>query len=135
MYIRNPSILRWYARIGLALLVLAFVAELVQAQPGGGGGQPALPAFDEPKFRDRVWESGGPRINAADGGKIIVAVEIRGNRTVSEHRILSHMQTRTDRAFDSKQLEADIRELWRTELFESIKPATYDAEGGVVVVL
>jgi len=135
MYIRNPSILRWYARIGLALLMLAFVADMVQAQPGGGGGQPALPAFDEPKFRDRVWESGGPRINAADGGKVIVAVEIRGNRTVSEHRILSHMQTRIDRAFDSKQLEADIRELWRTELFESIKPATYDAEGGVVVVL
>lgn len=134
MYVRNSSILRWLARIGFALLVLASIAELVQAQPGGGG-QPALPAFDEPKFRDRVWESGGPRINPADGGKVIVAVEVRGNRTVSEHRILSHMQTRTDRAFDSKQLEADIRELWRTELFESIKPSTYESNGGVVVVL
>jgi outer membrane protein insertion porin family len=135
MYIRNPSILRWYARMGLTLLVLACAGKIVWAQPGGGGGQPALPAFDEPKFRDRVWESGGPRIKPSDGGKIILGVEIRGNRTVSEHRILSHMQTRVDRAFDSKQLEADIRELWRTELFESIKPSTNELDGGVVVVL
>lgn len=135
MHIGRIQSLRLVAWMGAVWLISLASASVVWGQPGGGGGQPALPAFDEPNFRDRVWESGGPRIKPTDGGKVIIGVEIRGNKTVSEHRILSHMQTRQDRTFDSKQLEADIRELWRTELFESIRPSTRDVEGGIVVVL
>lgn len=137
MLIGNHRSLQFAMIFGFAAMMFNSLATVTYAQPGGGGGagQAGLPAFEEPNFREKVWESGGPRIKPTDGGKVIVGVEIRGNKTVSEHRILSHMQTREDRTFDGKQLEADIRELWRTELFESIRPSTREVEGGIIVVL
>lgn len=106
-----------------------------QARAQGGPSQDAAPAFSEPKFRDKMWEAGGPRLNQIETGKLIVAVEIIGNKKISQHKITSHMQTRPDRSFDPKQLEADVRELYRTELFARVETSVRETNEGVIVTV
>lgn len=91
--------------------------------------------FEERRFSDRVWESGGPRLNQKHNGKLVTGIEIVGNETVSEHKVLSHMQTRQDRVFDEKQLQLDIHELYRTELFRHIRSEIVEQSAGVLVRL
>lgn len=123
----------------LLLLFVAWISStsLVNAQGmgGPGGGQDNAPAFIDPKFRDRMWEAGGPRLSGLNSGQLVLGVEVVGNNAVSSHKILSHMQTREDRNFDEKQLQADIHELYRTDLFRKITPSIRQEKGGVVVVL
>ena len=102
---------------------------------GGGGGGGGAPAIEDPKFRDRMWQAGGPRLSGVSGGKLVVGMEIVGNRSISQHKILSHMQTRVDRNFDEQQLQRDLHELYRTELFRKITPTIREVDGGVVVRL
>lgn len=99
----------------------------------GSPGDQGIPAFSEKKFADRVWEMGGPRTNQIHNGKMVLNIEILGNETVSQSKILSHMQTRQDRAFDEKQLQLDIAELHRTDLFSDIRPELVEYKEGVVV--
>lgn len=122
----------------LASLLVLTTQALVSAQGmQGGGGDPNAgnPAIQEPRFRDKMWEAGGPRLSGVNNGKLVTAIEITGNVAVSQHKILSHMQTRADRNFDEKQLQADLHELYRTELFRKITPTIRDVDGGVVVRL
>jgi outer membrane protein insertion porin family len=100
-----------------------------------GPGQNAAPMFEEPKFRERMWEAGGPRLQGLHNGKLVLAVEIVGNQSVSKHKIQSHMQTRQDRHYDEKQLQMDIRELYRTDLFRLIVPEIVENQHGVIVRL
>jgi outer membrane protein insertion porin family len=106
---------------------------LASAARSQGPGDQGLPAFQERKFSDRLWETGGPRTNQIHDGKMVTRVEIVGNQTVSQHRILSHMQTRQDRSFDDKQLTLDIAELHRTDLFQKITTDIVESRDGVVV--
>jgi outer membrane protein insertion porin family len=121
----------------VSLCVPLFTGKALAQGPGGGGGDPSAgaPAFNDPKFRDRVWEMGGPRFSEIGNGKLIVGMEIVGNQSISDHKILSYMQTRADRRFDEKQLMADIHELYRTELFRKVTPSLRTVESGVIVKL
>jgi outer membrane protein insertion porin family len=104
----------------------------------GGGGMPGAgntPFFDEPSFRDRLFEAGGPQIADSKSGKMITAVVIEGNRSVSEHKILSHMQSRVDRTYDRDTFNRDIGELYRTGLFDKIEPFFQETAEGVVIRL
>ncbi|MFO1062911.1 MAG: POTRA domain-containing protein [Pirellulales bacterium] len=129
----------WKSMTLAAALVVGMLttseSALLRAQPGVGSSPDATPAFSDPNFRDRMWESGGPRLSQIDTGKMVVGVEIVGNRSVSQHKILSHMQTRQDRMYDEKQLQADIRELYRTDLFRKVTPFVREVQDGVVVRL
>lgn len=137
---RHRQFARCITQLGLVLVAGAFVLcnpSAIQAQPPGGGGGPpnAAPAFNDPKFRDRVWEAGGPRLNGLKDGKLVKGIQILGNQTVSQHEILSHMQTRMDRVYDERQLQADIHELYRTDLFKTIRFFTAPFEDGMVLRL
>jgi outer membrane protein insertion porin family len=125
--------------LGICAVWTCPVTALAQMGAGGGGGpgagQGGAPAFEDPKFRDRVWEAGGPRMSGLHTGKLVKAVQIVGNQSVSKSKILSHMQTRQDRTFDEKQLWSDIHELYRTDLFRKITPLVSDYADGVVVKL
>ena len=105
---------------------------------GGGGGGPGggnTPVFNEPSFRDRVMEAGGPQISDPKSGQLILSVTIKGNRSVSEHKVLSHMQSRTDRTYDKDTFSRDIGELYRTGLFEKIEPSFQETAEGVHIQL
>lgn len=135
----NHKSLKYLRFCFAVLVVLLFCESLLLAQgPGAGGGggpQGAAPAFEDPKFRDRVWEAGGPRLSALNTGKLVKGIQIVGNSSISSHKILSHMQTRQDRHYDEKQLQADIRELYRTDLFRLITPSLGEYQDGVIVRL
>lgn len=120
-----------YAAMLIGLLLCSGAA----AQTPGGAGDAGAPVFEEPKFSDRVWESGGPRVNQRHNGKMVLGIQIEGNETISQHKILSHMQTRQDRMFDEKQLQLDIHELYRTDLFRQIKSDIIEYPDGIVVRL
>ncbi len=128
-----------YILVAVSFFLITHVTQsdigLAQGPGGGGGGPGGAPAIEDPKFRDRMWKAGGPRLGGASSGKLVVGMEIVGNRSISQHKILSHMQTRVDRNFDDKQLQADLHELYRTELFRKITPTVRDVEGGVIVRL
>lgn len=131
------DLLRLCCLVGLCIAFTADVQLMGQGPGGDGGpgGQGGAPAFADPKFRDRVWEEGGPRISGLHEGKLVKGVQIIGNQSVSKSKILSHMQTRLDRTFDEKQLWSDIHELYRTDLFRKITPLVSEFEDGVVVRL
>lgn len=117
-------------QVGMMVFLLALCWNGVVAWgQGGGGAGNQLPAFDDPKFRDRLWEAGGPQFRG--NGKVILSVTIEGERTVSEHKILSHMQSRVDRIYDPEQLNRDLHELHRTELFSKIQTHFIDTPEGV----
>lgn len=134
---RLPSLISNLVAVTLCALWGALDAESVRGQGprGAGPGQGGAPAFVEPKFRDRVWEEGGPRLSALSTGKLVKGIQILGNQSISSHKILSHMQTRQDRNYDEKQLQADIHELYRTELFRKITPSIAEYPDGVLVRL
>ncbi len=107
-----------------------------RAQMGGGGapGGGNVPMVDDPSFRDRVYEMGGPQISA-QSGQLILSVTVEGNRSVSQHKVLSHMQSRTDRIFDPDTFNRDIGELYRTNLFDLVKPEFQPTAEGVHIRL
>lgn len=128
-----PALTRYVLAVCASCMV-GSGANFARAQPGGAG-QDNAPAFVEQDFREKMWEAGGPRLNQLDTGQLVLGVEIVGNRKVSQHKIMSHMQTRPDRIFDQKQLQADIHELYRTELFRKIEPSTRTTPEGVYIKL
>lgn len=124
----------------IALSTVLVVQTLTQstaclAQGPGGGGPNNAPAFNQPKFSDRAWEEGGPRLSGLRDGKLVQAIEITGNQSVSKHKILSLMQTRVDRTYDERQLQADLNVLYRTELFQKITPFFAEYSDGIVLRL
>lgn len=103
---------------------------IAHAQMGGGGGDNA-PAFNEPKFSDRLYEAGGPRSRKIHNGKVIRSVVIEGNRSVSTNAILAVMQCREDRIYDDDTFNRDIASLHRTNLFKDIRAFTNEDESGL----
>ncbi len=133
---RIDSLVLGAFQFGLTLGFMGALASSSQGQMGGGaGGQQGVPMFDDPTFRDRLYENGGPQFRDIQSGKLITAVVIEGNRTVSDHKILSHMQSRMDRTYDKDTFNRDISELYRTGLFDHIEPAVAEDGEGVQVKL
>ncbi len=125
-------------RLLMTASIWCLASIVAQAQMGGGGGAPGggnNPLMDEPKFRDRVYEAGGPQFVDPKSGQLILSVDVEGNRSVSDHKILSHMQSRSDRLYDKDTFNRDIGELYRTGLFELIEPHVQDTAEGVRIRL
>ncbi|MFO0925253.1 MAG: POTRA domain-containing protein [Pirellulales bacterium] len=124
----------WYAfayRHASYALASATLLAAVAGPACAQGPQSSVPAFEDPSFRDKLWEAGGPQFRNEKSGKLILSVTIVGNRTVSENKILSHMQSRTDRIFDAEQFNRDLHELYNTDLFRKIEPYFLDTPQGI----
>lgn len=133
----NPIVIKSLMKSSFLLLALASPA-IAQMGGGGGGGGPGAdgtPLFNEPKFRDRVYEAGGPQIADSKADRLILSVTIEGNRSVSEHKILSLMQSRADRLYDRDAFHRDIGELYRSGLFDRIEPFFTETSEGVHIRL
>ncbi len=104
--------------------------------PGGGGDGAGAPAFEEVKFRDRLYQAGGiaTREDPKDGS-VILSVTLEGNQTVSDNYIRSQMQSREDRAFDKESFSRDISVLYRSNLFRKIDPYFTETPEGVHIRL
>lgn len=108
-------------------------AQMGGGMPGGGGNN--APAFSDPKFKDRLYEAGGPRGLQASNGATILSVRIEGNKSVSENFILTTIQSREDRTFDKDTFNRDISALYRSNLFKKITPYFSESPEGVHIRL
>jgi outer membrane protein insertion porin family len=123
--------------ICLAVFLLGFLglgSEECLAQMGGSDGA-GVPAFEDPSFRDKLYEAGGFAEREGRQGAVILSVTIEGNQSVSENYILSQMQSREDRAFDKETFNRDISALYRTNLFRKVDPYFVSTAEGVHIRL
>jgi outer membrane protein insertion porin family len=101
----------------------------------GGSDGAAAPAFEDPSFRDKLYEAGGFAEREGRQGAVILSVTIEGNQSVSENFILSQMQSREDRAFDKETFNRDVSALYRTNLFRKVDPYFVSTDEGVHIRL
>lgn len=131
---------RWVPRTiaAVCITVIGWVGGAMDdpchAQMGGSGGASA-PAFEDPSFREKLYEAGGFAEREGRQGAVILSVTIEGNQSVSESFILSQMQSREDRAFDKETFNRDISALYRTNLFRKVDPYFASTEEGVHIRL
>jgi outer membrane protein insertion porin family len=132
---RFVSIKLWVL-LSVCVAMISFSAA-ARSQPGGGGGGGAgMPAFNEPTFKERLYEAGGiPSREIATEGSVILSVKVEGNQSISESFILSQMQSREDRAFDKETFNRDISALYRSSLFRKIDPYFTQTPEGVHIRL
>ena len=79
--------------------------------PGGPGGGGAPGPDEKPKFRDFIHDRGGINVYREKGDAVVAEVDIRGNRRVSDHRILQEIRTRKDRFYDHDTVLGDVHRL------------------------
>ncbi|MEI8212078.1 MAG: POTRA domain-containing protein [Planctomycetota bacterium] len=125
--------------LSVCVAMISFSAA-ARSQPGmgggGGGGGAGMPAFNEPTFKERLYEAGGiPSREIATEGSVILSVKVEGNQSISESFILSQMQSREDRAFDKETFNRDISALYRSSLFRKIDPYFTQTPEGVHIRL
>jgi outer membrane protein insertion porin family len=118
---------------GLRSCLIVFAAlnsftSITYAQGSPDNIQSALPAFNEPSFKDRLYANGGPMIVDSKNGKRVAKVTIEGNQSISEHNILSRMETREERIFDMDVFSRDLAELHRTGYFQFVRPVISETE-------
>jgi len=64
----------------------------------------------------------------------VVEVRVVGNSRVDLKKILAQIRTRTGRPFDPELIEEDVRRLYKTGWFVTVRPQTQQAAGGRVVI-
>jgi len=77
----------------------------------GGGGAQAPEAEVKTKFRDHIHARAGMTFRRENGDTIVAGIRIIGNRTVETADIVSQLQTRKGRFYDSETVLADVRRL------------------------
>ncbi len=69
-----------------------------------------------------------------EGGKIVKAVEVKGNKTVSSLTILAKVKTQIGQPLSSTVLNEDLKRLYGLGFFTDVRIEQEDAEDGVKVV-
>lgn len=73
-------------------------------------------------------------IDASDlDGQLIKSIEFKGNKFITEQRLMATIKSRTDRSFDSGLLQEDVRSLYRTGLIRDVRVVTDRVDGGVSI--
>ena len=97
----------------------------------GPSGPQGMPAFNEPSFKERLYEAGGIAQREKHDGKTILSVRVEGSQSISESFILSQMQSREDRPFDKETFNRDMSALYRSNLFRKIDSYIDETDEGV----
>ena len=67
-------------------------------------------------------------------GLPVVAIQFQGHKELSEQKLRSLVQTRPDRAFESRLVQADVRRLFNSGLVRDVRVLTRRSGGGLVVI-
>ena len=65
---------------------------------------------------------------------LIERLDVSGNRRVSETIIRSYIHSRQGKAYSEAQLESDVKELYKSDLFENIEIQETDGDVGKIVI-
>jgi len=72
-------------------------------------------------------QAGGPQ-------EEVVELRIRGHDRIPVEKIIRHIHTRANRAYDPEGVQEDVRRLYRTRMFTDVRVSTLPAPGGRVVI-
>ena len=72
--------------------------------------------------------------HASDGEKIVKAIDVRGNKTVSSLTVLAKVKTQVDQPLSSVVLNEDLKRLYGLGYFTDVRIEQEDLAGGVKVV-
>lgn len=130
------------AALSLVMMVSIGTCDIVSGQfggggpggggPPGGGGGPGGPP-EKPKFRDYIHDQGSINVHREKGDAVVAAVEIKGNRRISNARILQELRTRPDRFYDHDTVLGDIHRLTDMGVFEHVTFDPQPVDGGMKV--
>lgn len=103
-------------RLRMDMGVVAFIAAVCLAAPT---------AIAQPKT-----EGAGE-----DGKKIILRVDVEGNKRVDAEVIRREMRSKPGDAFSAEELNKDVERLWRLRYFDDIRVTREDVEKGIRLVV
>lgn len=118
----------------MGLLALPSVAS---AQFGGGAGPAARPGginAPTPKFKTPSQPESQRYLNTDPSAQPIVDIQIEGNRTIPAYHILRQLTIRKGRPASPTQVQDDVRSLYESRLFTSVRPVFNQTDEGVVLV-
>jgi outer membrane protein assembly factor BamA len=81
----------------------------------------------------------GPRLSATpspaieSGQSRIERLDVSGNRRVSDTVIRSYIQSKQGKVYSEAQLESDVKELYKSDLFENVEIQEADGDVGKIV--
>jgi outer membrane protein insertion porin family len=87
----------------------------------------AMPAKEEAKTPETLPSEQGP--------KLVTAIEIKGNKSVSSNTIISKMKTRVGAPYQENIISDDLKRLYLLSFFSDIKIDTEKYKDGVKVVI
>jgi outer membrane protein insertion porin family len=100
---------------------------------GGGGGAPSAPGLEKPKFRDHLYQQGGPAISGSTDNRLVLGVEIAGQRQIDTERIRAAITIQPDERFDDEQVLADVRAIRNLGYFSDVSYKIIERPEGVIV--
>jgi outer membrane protein insertion porin family len=118
----------------LALLLGSRPLALAQAPGPMEGPMLGAPAGPAPAASAPGAPAPGAAARGAPAEEMVVAVQIEGNRGISEQKILKHIRTRAGRPYDAETVARDVRELNNTRMFVTVKPLSKPVPGGRLVI-
>ncbi len=93
----------------------------------------AVPPEIDPNPRTQKLSGTSISAQRAAQGLQVLKVDVRGNKSLSLDKIKPYIRTRVGRAFDSDQLEEDVRRLDHTHMFIDVKTYVRVVQGGCEV--
>ncbi|MCA9027851.1 MAG: BamA/TamA family outer membrane protein [Planctomycetaceae bacterium] len=139
--VTRPSLLRTVrstlvCRVVLMVSGLLVLPSTSSAQYGGmggpGGGPGGMPA-PAPKAATST-RSNTPFRTIDPSAQPIVDIRVEGNRTIQSYYILRQLTIRKGRPASPTQVQDDVRKLYDTRLFTSVRPIFNETEEGLVLV-
>ena len=71
---------------------------------------------------------------ASREGLPVVEIQFKGHEQLSEQKLRAMVQTRPDRAFEARLVQADVRRLFNSGLVRDVRVLTRKSGGGLVVI-
>ncbi|HBR14884.1 MAG TPA: outer membrane protein assembly factor BamA [Candidatus Omnitrophica bacterium] len=91
---------------------------------------PSVSVFSQPAFEQAVSESA-----VEETAKVVKAIEVKGNKTISLATILSKIKTRVGQEYLQTVISDDLKRLYNTGFFSDVRVDRQDYEGGLKVVI
>ncbi len=82
-----------------------------------------------------VWGQPDGTVSAVVDQKIVKAIEIRGNKTISDAAILSKIKTRVGQDYLQNVISDDLKRLYNTGYFSDVSVDRQDYKGGFKVII
>ncbi len=115
-------------RLAVVAAVVFFSNAVAQAQFGSRGiTPPGGLTPTAPKKAARALPVYGP----VGPKKMVTAVKVTGNKTISQQKVESYMRTRRDRPFDPEIVQSDVRRLVASGLFHDVRILTRETPQGI----